>query len=141
MQLNQSIFVTLLILFAPVPMAYAQSPENASGFTVQVASFPERVLAEKFINRLTAAGELPVWGTVELPERGQWIRIFVGSFKTIDAARRYGVALMNRGVIEDFIVKPEADTKLLSRPRSIARQEPRDSRHGGSPINSNDKSG
>jgi hypothetical protein len=141
MQLKQSLFITHLILLALVPTVHAQSPENACGFTVQVASFPDRVLADKFIGKLAAAGEHPVWGTVELPERGQWIRIFVGSFKTMDAARRYGVALMNRRVIEDFIVKPESDTKLLGRPRSITRQKPGDSRHVSSLIISNDKSG
>jgi hypothetical protein len=125
MQSKQTIFFRLLTLLALVPAVYAQSSEAAGGFTLQVASFPERALAERYTSKLAAAGELPVWGTVGLPGRGEWTRVFIGSFKTTDAARSYGVALMNRGVIEDFIVKPERDTRLLSRPRVVTRQEPR----------------
>ncbi|MFP5265641.1 MAG: SPOR domain-containing protein [Blastocatellia bacterium] len=125
MQSKQSIFFRLLTLLALVPAVYAQSSEAAGGFTLQVASFPERALAERYTSKLAAAGEIAVWGTVGLPGRGEWTRVFIGSFKTADAARSYGVALMNRGVIEDFIVKSERDTRLLSRPRVVTRQEPR----------------
>jgi len=137
MQSRPSLFFTLISLLTLVPVVHAQSSEALGSFTLQVASFPERELADKFINRLTKAGELPVWGTVELPGRGDWTRIFIGSFKTVDAARRYGVDLMNRAVIEDFIVKPERDTRLLSRPRSITRQTPRDSQAKSQIISTN----
>ena len=119
MQSRPSLFFRLITLLALVPVVYAQSSETSGGFTLQVASFPNRSLAEKYIDKLTEAGELPVWGTVELPGRGDWTRVFIGSFKTVETARRYGVALLNRGVIEDFIVKDERDTKFLSRPRSV----------------------
>ncbi|HEX8088936.1 MAG TPA: SPOR domain-containing protein [Blastocatellia bacterium] len=132
MQSKQSIFFRLLTLLALVPAVYAQSSEATGGFTLQVASFPERALAEQYTSKLALAGELPAWGTVELPGRGEWTRVFIGSFKTVEAARSYGVALMNRGIIEDFIVKSERDTRLLSRPRSVTRQDsraiPRDNR-------------
>ncbi|HVG22476.1 MAG TPA: SPOR domain-containing protein, partial [Blastocatellia bacterium] len=110
MQSKQSIFSTLLALLTLIAAANGQSSEAAGSFTLQVASFPERALAEKYIGKLAAAGEHPAWGTVELPGRGEWIRVFIGSFKTAQAARSYGIALMNRGVIEDFIVKTERDT-------------------------------
>lgn len=122
MQSKQSFFFSLILL-ALIPVVYAQSSETANSFTLQVASFPERALAEKYISKLTEAGELPAWGTIDLPGRGEWTRVFIGSFKTAEAARRYGVALMKRAVIEDFIVKTESDTRLLSRPRSITRQQ------------------
>jgi SPOR domain len=124
MQSKQSSFFTLISLLTLLPVVYAQSSETAGGFTLQVASFPERALAEKYIGKLVTAGEMPGWGMVELPGRGEWTRVFLGSFKTVEAARQYGVALMNRGVIEDFIVKTERDTRLLSRPRSVTRPEP-----------------
>src|SRR3954464_4900722 len=87
MQSRQSFFFTLIILFALIPIVHAQSSEPSASYTLQVASFPERDLADKYIRNLTAAGESPVWGTIELPGRGDWTRIFIGSFKTADAAR------------------------------------------------------
>jgi hypothetical protein len=130
MQSKRSFFFTLLTLLALIPVIHAQSSETACNFTLQVASFPDTALAEKYVSKLTRAGELPAWGTVELPGRGEWTRIFIGSFKTVEAARRYGAALMSRGLIEDFIVKTERDTRLLSRPRSITRQETQASPYG-----------
>jgi SPOR domain len=123
MQSKRSLFFTSLLLLALIPVIHAQSSETACSFILQVASFPDSALAEKYISKLTLAGELPAWGTVELPGRGEWTRVFIGSFKTVEAARRYGTALMNRGLIEDFIVKTERDTRSLSRPRSIARRD------------------
>jgi len=137
MQSRPSLLLKLITLLTLVPVVYAQSSETSGGFTLQVASFPDRGLAEKYINKLTEAGELPVWGTVELPGRGDWTRVFIGSFKTVEVARRYGVALLNRGVIEDFIVKDERDTKFLSRPRSVTRQTLRESPSGNTAISIN----
>jgi hypothetical protein len=141
MQLKRSLFFALVSLLTLVPVICAQSSETAGGFTLQVASFPERALAEKYIGKLTVAGEFPAWGTVELAGRGEWTRIFIGSFKTVDAARRYGASLMNRGVIEDFIVKTERDTRLLSRPRSVTHQESHALPYGSRPAISINSSG
>lgn len=141
MQSKQSFFFTLLSLLTLVPVICAQSSETAGGFTLQVASFPARALAEDYVGKLTTAGELPAWGTVELPGRGEWTRVFIGSFKTVEAARHYGAALMNRGVIEDFVVKTERDTRLLSRPRIVTRQEPQASHHSGRSVIPNNSSG
>ena len=141
MQSKHSSFFILISLLTLLPAVYAQSSETAGGFTLQVASFPERGMAEKYIGKLATAGEIPAWGTVELPGRGEWTRVFVGSFKTVEAARRYGVALMNREVIEDFIVKTERDTRLLSRPRSVTRLEQQASSPGSRRVISTGPSG
>lgn len=119
MQSKLAIF-SAAILLSLGSLAQAQADENAPGFTLQVASFPDTSLAEEFAARLARAGEQAVWGTVELPGRGDWTRVFVGSFKTTGAARGYGEALVRRGIIAEYLVKTAYDVKLLSRPRTIS---------------------
>lgn len=95
----------------------------ASGFTLQVAAFPESAesQAEVFVNKLTDAGENPIWGMVEIRGRGLWTRVFLGSFVTQAEARQYGEKLVARDVIKEFIVKKADEIKSLSRPRSVGR--------------------
>lgn len=107
------------ILLSLISLAQAQSNESAPSFTIQVASFPNTILAEEFASRLARAGEQPGWGTVELPGRGNWTRVFIGSFKTMGAARQYGEALVGRGIIAEYLVKTAYDVKSLSRPRTV----------------------
>jgi hypothetical protein len=114
-----SLISALLILLFSSPVALSQSGDSTAGFTLQVASFPTTVLAEQYIAHLTGAGERPAWGTVELPGRGTWTRIFIGSFKSVEAARRYADDLTDRGVIKAFLVKSAKETESLSRPRSV----------------------
>ncbi|HST23716.1 MAG TPA: SPOR domain-containing protein [Blastocatellia bacterium] len=118
MQSKLAIF-SATILLSLISLAQAQTNENAPCFTLQVASFPDTALAEDFAAKLARAGESTGWGTVELPGRGHWTRVFVGSFKTIGAARGYGEALVARGLIAEYLVKTAYDVKSLSRPRTV----------------------
>jgi SPOR domain len=111
------------ILLLLVSLAQAQSNDGASCFTLQVASFPDAALAEGFAAKLARAGEQPGWGTVELPGRGHWTRVFIGSFKTMGAARQHGDALVGRGIIAEYIVKTAYDVKSLSRPRTVGSRD------------------
>ena len=90
--------------------------------------FPTRRWPKNFAAKLARAGEPTGWGTVELPGRGHWTRVFVGSFKTIGAARGYGEALVARGIVAEYLVKTAYDVKSLSRPRTVS------SSTGGNPV-------
>ena len=117
MQSKLAIFSSLILL-SLASSARAQSTEAASYFTLQVASFPDSSIAEKFVARLQKVGEKPAWGTVDLPGRGKWTRVFVGTFKTVMAARLYGEELVTRRIISDYLVKTTSDVESLSRPRT-----------------------
>ncbi len=104
------------------------------GYSIQVAAFETQVAAEKQAAALDAAGEIPMWGSANIPGLGRWIRVFVGSFGNQTAARRYAQSLVKKGVITDFIVKPAVEIESLERPRTVARVEIAAS-HGGSPGN------
>jgi hypothetical protein len=122
MHSSRALFSSLLILLF-VPSALSQPGESPNRYTLQVAAFPEGEFSQDFIDDLKGAGENPAWGTVELPNRGRWIRVFVGSFKTLAEARRYGEKLIARRVIKEFIVRPVSNIKTLSRPRSVTGSE------------------
>jgi hypothetical protein len=117
MQSRLAIFSSAILL-SLASLAHAQSSESAPYFTLQVASFPDMTLAEEFAARLAKAGEKPGWGTVDLPGRGRWTRVFIGSFKSIEAAHQYGAGLVWRRVIKEYLVKTAGDVKSLSRPRT-----------------------
>jgi hypothetical protein len=119
MQSKLAIFSSAILL-SLISLAQAQTIESAPGFTLQVASFPDAALAKEFSAHLARAGEQPGWGTVQLPGRGPWTRVFIGSFKTVEAARRYGEALVGRKIIEEYLVKSAYDVKSLSRPRTVS---------------------
>ncbi len=92
-------------------------------FTIQVGAFTDARAAQAFVETLARAGETAVWGEVEIPGRGRWLRVFVGSFDTQSEARRYGQNLITRQTIKEFLVKPAVEIKLLARARNASRKE------------------
>ena len=102
------------------PSAMSKSDLAAALFTLQVASFPDTAQANKFAGGLLNAGEHPAFDTVEIEGRGYWTRVFVGLFDTTDAARRYGVQLIARGIIKEFLVKKASLNQAVTRPRRVA---------------------
>ena len=77
-----SALLTLMLL-----PAQGQSADNGFPYTLQVASFPDATQAGQFAERLSSAGETVGVGTFELVGRGNWTRVYVGSFKTFGEAR------------------------------------------------------
>ncbi len=125
MQSRQPFLSALIILSLCAPFVYADSQGKSIGFTLQVAAFPEtdETEAENFITKIAEAGEQPIWGTIDLPGRGNWIRVFIGTFKTQIEARQYGEQLVTRRLITEFIIKRSSEIKSLSRPRSVIRKD------------------
>ncbi|HYP28366.1 MAG TPA: SPOR domain-containing protein [Blastocatellia bacterium] len=119
---SKSLFLPVLMALLSMPIfarAQAAEGEESDHYTLQVAAFPDREPADDFIKKVEEAGERPFWGTVELPGRGRWIRIFIGSFATPAAAKSYGRSLVERGTIKEFVVKRAGETRALSRPRTV----------------------
>jgi hypothetical protein len=133
MNVRLSLLSAIMTLSIGSWFAFADTSDKAAGFTLQVAAFPEDadVEAEEFVAKLAEAGEQPVWGIVEIPGKGQWLRVFIGSFKSSVEARLYAEKLVGRRVIKQYLVKKASEINLLSRPRSVVRREGRVMQIGG----------
>ncbi len=126
MKSRQPFFSTLLVATLLSGFACAETDSKTISFTLQVAAFPEAEdeRGEAFINQLAEAGEQPIWGIVEIPGRGNWMRVYIGSFKSQTEARQYGDKLVERHLIKEFLIKKASEIKSLSRPRSVIRRDP-----------------
>lgn len=110
------------LLFLLTPSAQGQPAESIFPYTLQVASFPDVAFAATFAERLSRAGEPVGFGTVELPGRGHWTRVYVGSFRTPAEARQYGDGLIGRKVIDAYLVKTASELQSLGRPQTVTRK-------------------
>ncbi|MBI3650187.1 MAG: SPOR domain-containing protein [Acidobacteria bacterium] len=124
MRFRQSLLPVFITLSLWSSSAFGDNENQNPGFTLQIAAFPEAAEsdAESFVAKLVEAGEQPVWGLVEIPGKGQWLRVYLGSFKSAAAARQYGERLLSRRLIKEFIIKKSSEMKILSRPRSVIRK-------------------
>jgi sporulation related protein len=113
------LFITALLIFVGTSSALAQEDLAATYFTLQVASFPDPELANKFVVQLVREGEHPTCATVELQGRGNWTRVFLGLFASAEAARRYGDNLKTRGIIVEFLVRKAELNQAVTRPRRV----------------------
>lgn len=117
-------FLSAISLVLVISSSVQSKGDNQiSQFTIQVAAFVNIDDALVFVERLSRAGESPVWGEVDVPGRGRWVRIFIGVFDTFIEARRYAERLVSRALIQEFLVRPSGEMKLLMRPRSIGPDE------------------
>ncbi|WP_163988647.1 SPOR domain-containing protein [Pyxidicoccus caerfyrddinensis] len=70
----------------------AQPPDQAvkgGAFTLQLSAFQDRQEADRFAARLRDRGYAPYILTAEVPGKGTWYRVRMGSFASKDAASRY----------------------------------------------------
>ncbi|MCP3141955.1 SPOR domain-containing protein [Pyxidicoccus xibeiensis] len=70
----------------------AQPPAQAvkgGAFTLQLSAFQDRQEADRFAARLRDRGYAPYILTAEVPGKGTWYRVRMGSFASKDAASRY----------------------------------------------------
>ncbi len=77
---------------APAAPAAAKPPAGtaASGaFTLQLGASPNREDAERMVSRLREKGYAPYITTAEVPGKGTYYRVRMGSFATREAATRY----------------------------------------------------
>jgi len=133
---GQSLLSAILTLSLWSTSVCANPEEQSTGFTIQVAAFPESAESEveKFVSKLTDSGEQPIWGSIEIPGKGQWMRVFIGSFQSSAQARQYGDKLIVRRIIKEFVIKKSSEIKMLSRPRSVGRKEGKALQIGGTAV-------
>jgi len=73
--------------FARIEQAAAKNPSGA--FSIQIAASQSRPDAEAKVARLKARGYAPYIVTADVPGKGIWFRVRVGSFPTREAASHY----------------------------------------------------
>ena len=105
---------------AQVVPRHQETQTNPTSFTIQVASFPSFAEAKGLISQLEATGERPLWSEVEIPGRGKWTRVFIGSFESARAASVYARGLAARGIIKEYLVKPAVEKVFESLKRAQA---------------------
>ena len=108
--------VTCLLLTSLVP-----AESLSTNFTLQVASFADQVSAQEFAAILARQGLSTAIGTVTLPNRGNWTRVFVGKFKTASEAQKYGQKLLLRELIKEFVVTRVNEDELQAKQEGKAR--------------------
>jgi DedD protein len=86
------------------PSLAATRPERKGAYTIQVASSASRADAERIAARLV--GKEPRIVAAEVPGKGRWYRVQVGSFSTQEAARRQLPQLARAGVQGLVVTSP-----------------------------------
>ena len=92
----------------PAPHAPPKVPEATSAtgaFTLQLSASPRRDDAERQASRLREKGYAPYIVSAEVPGKGTWYRVRMGSFPSKDAATRY---------LQDFKRETQAEAFVAS---------------------------
>jgi cell division protein FtsN len=79
--------------FDPAPY---RGPVGAAGWALHVYSLPDSALANRQVAAVKRLGLEAVWRAVELPDRGRWYRVYLGSFPSQAAASAAIPALLAR---------------------------------------------
>jgi DedD protein len=84
----------------------AQPPAQAvkgGAFTLQLSAFQDRQEADRFAARLRDRGYAPYILTAEVPGKGTWYRVRMGSFASKDAASRYLADFKRETQLDAFV--------------------------------------
>lgn len=84
----------------------AQPPAQAvkgGAFTLQLSAFQDRQEADRFAARLRDRGYAPYILAAEVPGKGTWYRVRMGSFKDRDAASRYLADFKRETSLDAFV--------------------------------------
>jgi septal ring-binding cell division protein DamX len=84
----------------------SQRPTEAApggDFTLQISAFQSRSEADRFAARLRDRGYAPYILAAEVPRKGTWYRVRMGSFKTREAAARYLADFQRETHIQAFV--------------------------------------
>lgn len=76
------------------PVAASVSEKGA--YTVQIASFPSQVMAQKMEKNLKEKTYPAYVQKTDIPGKGTWYRVRVGSFKTKEEAKSYGESIREK---------------------------------------------
>ena len=94
----------------PAPQAVSQEVSqteyNKIPFTIQVASFKDKVHAEKLTEELKNKGFSGYWLARNLGEKGTWYRVYVGNFDSKQQAEELLTKVKNE-YTSSFIISPK----------------------------------
>lgn len=82
-------------------------PGMEGGYLVQVASFPKQEDADRFVEDLRRRGHQAFRQAANVPGRGLWHRVRIGSFKTKYAAVLYQRKLEKQERISAIVIDPD----------------------------------
>src|SRR5215510_4511541 len=99
--------VAVLLVLSSVSSAQSTVRTN---FSLQVASFPDASRATRFASTLAAIGESIRLVSVDLAQRGRWVRVLVGGFTDGRSAYARGEQLMRRKLIPGFLIVSAYDS-------------------------------
>lgn len=82
-----------------------KSPPTAAGgpFTLQLSASQDRAEADRFAAKVRDRGYAPFVAAVEVPGKGTWFRVRMGSFPTREAAVRYLQDFKRETSLEAFV--------------------------------------
>lgn len=80
---------------------------KGGAFTLQLSAFQSKAEADKFSGRLRDRGYAPYIVTAEVPKKGTWYRVRMGSFPTKEAAGRYLADFKRETQLEAFVAGSE----------------------------------
>lgn len=89
-------------------IAKKEPPETKSTpsklrYTIQVGSYPEKAMAEEETRNMKKRGYAAFLVATDIPEKGTWFRVRVGSFANKQSAEKLAKELKSKEGIEGFI--------------------------------------
>ncbi len=81
----------------------ATAPSAKVRFTVQIASYPAKDLAEEETKRMKKRGYAAFITASELPDKGTWYRVRLGSFSNKEAAEKLAAELRTKENLSPFV--------------------------------------
>jgi cell division septation protein DedD len=76
---------------------------NGGAFTLQLSAFQSRAEADRFAGRLRDRGYAPYIVSAEVPKKGTWYRVRMGSFASKEAAARYLADFKRETQLDAFV--------------------------------------
>ncbi len=86
--------------------AAGDTQSNSTGkqrYSIQIASYPERNMAEEEVRRMKKRGYAAYFVTSEIPDKGTWYRVRIGRFKKKRSAERLMNKLQNQEGLTPYI--------------------------------------
>jgi cell division septation protein DedD len=90
----------------PAAKAKAAGSSSAKGYTLHLSSYQKEAGAKEEVAKLAQKGVQARIESVDIPGKGHWHRVLVGSFDSKDQARSQGQRLAKSGSIDSFRVMP-----------------------------------
>jgi len=84
------------------PAPVKQSPSKVR-YTIQVGAYPEKAMAEEEARNMKKRGYAAFLVTTDIPEKGKWYRVRVGSFANKQSAEKLAKELKSKEGVDGFI--------------------------------------